>query len=220
MPSPAPLAQVFLYFLFSILLAQPPQNTTPTSPPHIHITQDQLCCFTTCVVNPIYPREARLANTEGAVKLTLVIAKDGSVAELEAVSGDPLLLESAMKAVRQWRFLMEGWAVGGPSEKEVPLSFTFKIEDPRKPAYLHLDNRKVIRADTVRKFSDRIVYTVGQGTHYISPASVTDVTGCARLPIRIPARECDCIPAGGPSFDIIAIPLLPADKSNHTGHSA
>ncbi len=117
-------------------------------------------------------------------------------------------------------FLMGGWAVGGPSEMEASISFTFKIEDPRKPAYLHLDNRKVIRADTVRKFSDRIVYTVGHRTHYISPASVTDLTGCVRVSIRIQAREGDCIPSGGPSFDIIAIPLLPADKSNHTSQSA
>jgi TonB-like protein len=35
-----------------------------------------------------YPREARLAHTEGKVKLILVIAADGSIADLQAVSGE------------------------------------------------------------------------------------------------------------------------------------
>jgi hypothetical protein len=148
MPSAAPLAQTFFCFLFSVLLAQrAPQRATPQA--RSQIAQDQLCCFTTNAVSPTNPREARLAGIEGEVKLILVIAEDNSIAELQAVSGDPLLLESTMKAVRQWRFIIGGRVVGAPKETEVQLTFKFKIEDPPKPAYLHLRNGKVIRADSV-----------------------------------------------------------------------
>ena len=119
MLSPAPLAKGFLHSLFWFLLAQvPPQSATPASQlPRIHLTQDQLCCFDIHNVNPSYPREARLAHTEGVVKLIVVFADDGSVADLQAVSGDPLLLDSAMKAVRQWHFSLGGGVADGPSDR-------------------------------------------------------------------------------------------------------
>jgi TonB family protein len=197
--------------LLSILLAQAPsQSTTPSSEDaRSPLTQDQLCCIGTNFVKPSYPREARLTHTEGVVKLILIIAPDGSTTDLRAVSGHPLLLDSTMKAVRQWRFHIGGF-VGKPRETEVPLSFVFKIEDPPKPAYLHLKNGKVIRADEVREFTDRIEYTVGQRAHRIAPDLVTDIDACARFVIRLVLREGDCIPSGGPTFDIHAIPLTPA----------
>jgi TonB family protein len=89
------------------------------------------------MVGPIYPREARLAHTEGVVNLFMVIAVDGTVADLQAVSGDPLLIDLTSKALRQWRFqpiILNGY----PREADVALSFTFSIEDPPKPVYLHL----------------------------------------------------------------------------------
>ena len=217
MPSQPQLAQVFLRFLLSIFLAQPaPQGTTPNSKlPRIRLTQDQLFCFTNNFVKPIYPREARLAHTEGVVKLILVIADDGSIADLQAISGDPLLLDSTMKAVRQWRFSIGGF-LGKPKEMEVPLSFTFKIEDPPNPAYLHLAGGKVIRADEVREFTNRIEYTVGRRTHHIRANSVAYINGCVRVRV-MRLKEGDCIPSGGPSFDIRAIPLLPGVETSHSG---
>jgi len=123
-----------------------------------------------------------------------------------------------MKAVRQWRFLIGGF-VGSPRETEVPLSFTFKIEDPPEPTYLYLRNGKVIRANNVREFTDRIEYTVGRRTHHISPNSVTDIDACAPVSL-IPSKEGDCLPSGGPSFFIRAIPLLHDVKTSHSGRSA
>jgi TonB family protein len=214
MPSLTLLTQAFFNSLLSILLLQaPPQSTTSKSEvPRIHLNQDQLCCFGSNFVRPTYPKESRLAHTEGVVKLILVIAADGSIADLQVVSGDPILLDSTMKAVRQWRFSIGGF-VGEPRETEVPLSFTFKIEDPPKPAYLHLTNGKVIRADEVREFTDGIEYTVGRRTQHISADAVADVNGCVRVRVR-PMKEGDCTPAGGPSFTVRTIPLLPTDHSH------
>jgi TonB family protein len=221
MPSFAPLAQVFFVSLLSILLAQDPQGTTPGSQARFHLTQDQMCCVTSNAVSPTYPRAARLAGIQGEVKLLLVIGEHNAIAELQTVSGDPVLLEAALKAVRQWRFLIGGY-VGGLRETEVPLTFTFKIEDAPKPAYLHLSDGKVIRADTVREFTDRIEYTAGGRTRHISPDSVTDINACARVSIitKPKNKEDDCIPAGEPSFNITAIPLLPALKASPDGAPA
>lgn len=172
-----------------------------------------LCYLKSC--EPRLPqRETRLAGIQGEVKLFLVIGEHNTVAELQPVSDDPVLVEAAMKAVRQWRFLFGGYvAGGGPRETEVPLTFSFKIEDPPKPAYLHLKNGKVIRADSVREFTDRTEYTLDGQTHQISPGSVTDVNGCARVSLL--RKEGDCIPGGGPTFLIRAIPLLPAIGASH-----
>jgi TonB family protein len=216
MLSPAQFAQVVFGFLLSIVLTQAaPQSATSTPQARGHMTQDQLCCITSNAVSPVYPREARLAGIQGEVKLLLVIGEHNTIAELQPVSGDPVLMEAAMKAVRQWLFILGGYLVGGPRETEVPLTFTFKIEDPPKPAYLHLKNGKVIRADSVREFTDRMEYTVDGHTHHTSPESVTDVNGCARVRVALLREEGDCIPSGGPSFLIRAIPLLPAMGASH-----
>ena len=213
------IANRFWIYLFGLTWAVHPSLAHQKLPPRIHLSQDQLCCFDMRIVNPIYPREARLAHTEGVVKLIVVFADDGSVADLQAVSGDPLLLDSTMKAVRQWHFSMGGRLADGPRETEVPLSFTFKIETP-KPAFLHLGNGQVIRADNVLEFTDKIEYIVGRRIHSISPESVTDINACARVSVYISPKEGSCIPGGGPSFVIHAIPLLPAGKTGPAGRSA
>jgi TonB family protein len=208
------LAQVFFHSVLFTLFAQtPPQDTTPTTPVskilRILEKQEHLCCYM-YFVNPVYPKEARLAHIEGVVKLHLVFAGDGSIVELQPVSGDPLLVHSAMEAVQHWRVSF-GTVVGKPVEHEIALSFTFSIEDPPKPAYLHLVNGHVIRADTVRDFADRIEYTVGHQTHHVSPDSVTDINSCARVAVK-PTKEGDCVISGGPTFNIRAIPLWSSGK--------
>lgn len=51
---------------------------------------------------PVYPPLARQARIQGTVRLTAVIAKDGTIQELQVVNGHPLLVPSALEAVKQW----------------------------------------------------------------------------------------------------------------------
>jgi TonB family protein len=51
---------------------------------------------------PTYPLEAKQARIQGVVKLSAIIGKDGAIQHLEVVSGHPLLIPSALDAVRQW----------------------------------------------------------------------------------------------------------------------
>jgi TonB family protein len=55
-------------------------------------------------VQPVYPAEAKKQRVSGNVRLHVVIGRDGSVAFVEALSGDPLLQGAAIDAVRQWRY--------------------------------------------------------------------------------------------------------------------
>ncbi|HKW57152.1 MAG TPA: energy transducer TonB, partial [Candidatus Acidoferrum sp.] len=55
-------------------------------------------------VQPVYPALARQTRISGTVRLHAIISKDGSVKELEVISGHPLLVQSALDAVRQWRY--------------------------------------------------------------------------------------------------------------------
>jgi len=108
--------------------------------------------------------------------------------------------------VRQWYF-QPYLTNGNRGAAEVPLSFTFSIQDPSKPAYLHLTNGDTIRADEVREFTDGIEYTADQHAHRIPTDSVRSIDRC--VPSLV---ESGCVPGGGPSFNIRAIPLLPAAK--------
>ena len=53
---------------------------------------------------PTYPPLARQARIQGTVRLEAVISKEGSIEELKVVSGHPLLIQSALDAVKQWRY--------------------------------------------------------------------------------------------------------------------
>jgi periplasmic protein TonB len=55
-------------------------------------------------VEPSYPTLARQLRREGRVELHAIISTDGTVQALEVVSGDPLLIQSALGAVREWRY--------------------------------------------------------------------------------------------------------------------
>ncbi len=55
-------------------------------------------------VQPDYPTLARQVHLSGTVELRAIIAKDGSVINLEVVSGNPILARSAVEAVKQWRY--------------------------------------------------------------------------------------------------------------------
>jgi protein TonB len=65
-------------------------------------------------VIPPYPPLAKQARISGTVRLVGVIAKDGTIQQLQLVSGHPLLVKAALDAVRQWSYqptLLNGQAV-------------------------------------------------------------------------------------------------------------
>ncbi len=57
-------------------------------------------------VAPVYPPEARKANVWGDVVMDITLKEDGSVEQVAVVDGNPLLVEAATTAVKQWRYRM------------------------------------------------------------------------------------------------------------------
>lgn len=77
-------------------------------------------------VTPNYPPLAVRAHIQGTVMLQATIGKDGMVQNLRVVSGPPLLIESAMDAVRQWRY-QPFYLNGQPVEVETQINVHFTL---------------------------------------------------------------------------------------------
>ncbi len=55
-------------------------------------------------VPPVYPAQARVLHLEGTVTLAAVIMEDGTLRDVRVIEGEPLLAQSAIEAVQQWRY--------------------------------------------------------------------------------------------------------------------
>ncbi len=77
-------------------------------------------------LQPVYPQIAKTAHIQGTVILHAIIAKDGTVQELQYVSGPPLLMRAAMDAVRQWRY-KPTLLNGEPVEVDTTISVIFTL---------------------------------------------------------------------------------------------
>jgi periplasmic protein TonB len=75
---------------------------------------------------PVYPALARQARIQGSVVLHAIIDKDGKVAQLEVVSGHPLLVQAALDAVKQWRY-KPTQLNGDPVEVDTTITVTFTM---------------------------------------------------------------------------------------------
>ena len=76
-------------------------------------------------VQPMYPPLARQTRISGTVRLHAIIGKDGTVQQLTVESGHPLLVQSALDAVKQWRYqptLLNGEPVDVDTEIDVIFS--------------------------------------------------------------------------------------------------
>lgn len=79
-------------------------------------------------VQPVYPIIARQMGLSGAVRLRAIIATDGSVQNLEVLSGHPILARAAEDAVRQWRY-RPTLLSGVPVEVETYIMVNFVLGD-------------------------------------------------------------------------------------------
>ncbi len=57
-----------------------------------------------CKANPYYPEEARRERVSGTVRLHAIIGKNGSIKQLDLITGPEPLVSSAKAAVSQWRY--------------------------------------------------------------------------------------------------------------------
>src|ERR1700687_5772073 len=78
-------------------------------------------------VQPAYPPLAKQARIQGHVLLQAEISKDGTIQNLQLISGHPMLAPAAIEAVRQWRYkpyLLNGEPVGVETTVQVNFSLS------------------------------------------------------------------------------------------------
>jgi protein TonB len=77
-------------------------------------------------VNPTYPPIARAAHVSGAVVLHAIISKNGTIQNLQVISGPEMLRSAATEAVRTWRY--RPYVLNGePTEVETTITVNFNF---------------------------------------------------------------------------------------------
>jgi TonB family protein len=70
--------------------------------------------------NPVMPELARRMNISGKVKIEVVVAPDGHVKSSRPIGGHPVLVQSCLDAVKDWKF------ENAPEETTQIIEFDFK----------------------------------------------------------------------------------------------
>jgi periplasmic protein TonB len=104
--------------------------TTPAKPPAppIVVPANVTAASIVTQTKPIYPPEARAKLVQGEVLLRAIIDKEGKISEVHVLSGDDLLAQAAVEAVKQWRYkpmLVDGEA----REVDTTITVTFSMKN-------------------------------------------------------------------------------------------
>jgi protein TonB len=89
------------------------------SPPHA-VAQDSPKRKVKSRVTPDYPALAKQMNVSGKVKIEVLISADGHVKSTKVLGGSPLLVQSALTALKDWKF------EPAPKETTEVVEFEFK----------------------------------------------------------------------------------------------
>jgi TonB family protein len=87
---------------------QPPPPATPQpslgTPQRVRVSAGVAQAFVLTKVPPQYPPEAKDAHIQGVVLMNVIVDKEGNVANIQLISGHPLLAPAAIDAVKQWKY--------------------------------------------------------------------------------------------------------------------
>lgn len=106
----------------------PPPPPKPKTPQRIRVGGQVEAAKLIYHPQPQYPPLAKMARIQGTVRLEAVIAKDGTIQDLKVLSGHPLLVKSALDAVKQWRY-QPTLLNGQPVEVVTEIDVNFTLSD-------------------------------------------------------------------------------------------
>jgi protein TonB len=117
-----------LLFQGRVNIAPPPSKPEPPVKPSapIHVSGGVQMAKLVKQVIPAYPPMARSARISGVVHLVGIIAKDGTIRNLQLIAGHPLLSRAALDAVSQWIY-RPTLLSGEPVEVICPIDVTFTL---------------------------------------------------------------------------------------------
>ncbi len=102
------------------------QALSSAPPPRIRLGGQVVASKLVRQPQPVYPDEARKSRTEGSVVLHAIVGTDGHVKELSLVSGDPILADAAITAVKQWQY-QPTKLNDVPAEVDTTITVTFRM---------------------------------------------------------------------------------------------
>ena len=102
------------------------QPTVASAADRVQLSPPQAAQSVTVSVPPDYPLLARQMKVQGAVILQALISREGSIQELQIVSGPGILAAAAREAVKQWRF-KPYFQSGQPVETQARITVNFTI---------------------------------------------------------------------------------------------
>jgi TonB family protein len=94
-------------------------------PQHVRVSETVMQGLLVSKVSPQYPAAAKVKNVHGVVTLAMVIGKDGTVADVQVVSGPAELTAAAVDAAHQWRY-RPYQLLGRPVEIQTTAQFNFR----------------------------------------------------------------------------------------------
>jgi periplasmic protein TonB len=107
-------------------LPKPPEDTGRNQTKRIVKGGEVQQAMLTHRVEPCYPPLAKQLRRSGQVRLRAVISTDGAVESLQLIDGDPLFIQCAMDAVRQWRY-RPTTLNGSPVEVETVITVVYTL---------------------------------------------------------------------------------------------
>lgn len=139
-------------------------------------------------VSPFYPPLAQMAQVQGIVRLRIFISKTGDVESCNYLSGPLMLMQSAIDAVKQWKFkpfLVEDQPAEVSVEIELP--FFLGVSDAEMQMYMKRDEEFKSQEKECRALLEANKYVEAE----VSCNSLVDVAGQLHKSQRLERMTAD-----------------------------
>jgi periplasmic protein TonB len=113
---------------FALLICTTSLVAAQLSPKGVRVAEEVMEGLLVKKVAPVYPPLAKPARIQGTVLLQVNINKTGDVEHVQLISGHPMLAQSAIDAVKQWKYqpyLLNGQPID--VETKVRVNFTLAV---------------------------------------------------------------------------------------------
>lgn len=103
-----------------------PANTPQAAPQTLKVSQGVSQGLLIKKVPPVYPAQALRMGVQGAVQLSAHISKSGDITNIQVLSGDQMLSQAAVDAVKQWKY-KPYYLDSQPVEIQTQITVNFKL---------------------------------------------------------------------------------------------
>jgi TonB family protein len=92
----------------------------------VRVSQEEALKAVREKIQPVYPQMAKQLHLQGVVTLEARISESGGVGDVKALTGNPVLMNAAVAAMKRWKFTPFS-ADGKPAKAIADISFDFKL---------------------------------------------------------------------------------------------